>query len=86
MREAVDLHHGDVVVAEQDEHPLDEAGHEQRHVAAGGVGRLHRRGSAASPARSPSSGPFASRSSRATITSCGSAGRTWSRAATADDR
>ncbi len=34
MREAVDLHDRDVVIAEQLNHSLDELRHEQRHVAA----------------------------------------------------
>ena len=37
MGEAVDLHHRDVVAAREIEHLRDEAGHEQRHVAAGDV-------------------------------------------------
>jgi hypothetical protein len=38
MRKAIDFYHGDVVIAQQLDHPLDETGYEQRHIATRYVG------------------------------------------------
>src|SRR5690242_5834243 len=40
MRKAVDLHYGDVVIAQQFDQPFDERGYQQRHIAAGYVGYI----------------------------------------------
>ena len=33
MGKAIDLHHGDVVIAQQLDHPFHKAGYQQRHIA-----------------------------------------------------
>ena len=49
------------MIAQQLEHPLDEARHQQRHVATRGIGRLDVVGQRRKPADRPSSGPRPSR-------------------------
>src|SRR5262249_4140888 len=47
MREAVDFHHCDIVIAQQRHHPFDESWNEQWYVATGYIGDLDTAGKSA---------------------------------------